>query len=97
MLANNLQEKERQLVSIAYDTVRKRVADTLLKLKDQYQEAENGYFVIPLSREELAGVVGTAKETVIRILSYFKEDHFIDLKGRKITILDEKKLARMGF
>jgi alkylhydroperoxidase/carboxymuconolactone decarboxylase family protein YurZ len=35
MLANNLQEKERQLVSIAYDTVRKRVSDTLLKLKDQ--------------------------------------------------------------
>lgn len=97
MLANNLQEKEDQLVSIAYDTVRKRVADTLLRLKDQYQEAENGYFAIPLSREELAGVVGTAKETVIRILSDFKDDDFIDIKGRKITILNEKKLAQMGF
>lgn len=97
MLSNNLKETEEQLLSFAYDTVRKRVADTLLRLKDQYKESEEGYFTIPLSREELAGMVGTAKESVIRILSEFKEDGYIDMKGRKITLLDEKKLAVMGF
>ncbi len=97
MLSNNLSEKENQLLSIAYDTVRRRVAETLLKLKEQYQEEDNGNFSVPLTREELAGMVGTAKESVIRILTEFKEDSLIDIKGRKITLLDEKRLTKMGF
>jgi len=52
--------------------------------------------VISLSREDLANMVGTANETVIRLLSEFKEDKMVAVKGRKIFILDKKGLERVA-
>jgi CRP-like cAMP-binding protein len=55
----------------------------------------DNHFTISILRDDLASMVGTAKETVIRTLSDFKDEGIIDIKGSKITILEEKKLINM--
>ena len=57
---------------------------------------EEGFLKIGLSREEIANIVGTATESAIRQLSELKKEGVIELKGRKIKIIDEKKLRRIS-
>lgn len=95
MLSNNLRENEKQLVKLAYNSVRKRVAEALVKLSDKYKKEDEQSFSMNVSREDLANLVGTATETVIRTLSDFKEDKYIELSGSKITILAYDKLAKL--
>lgn len=92
IISANLKEKEKQLLDLAYNSVRKRVAEALLKLSDKYKKETDLKFSMTISREDLANMVGTATETVIRVLGDFKEDKFIDILGGTITILDHKKL-----
>jgi CRP-like cAMP-binding protein/CheY-like chemotaxis protein len=94
-LAQELSEKEEQLIELAYNSVRKRVADALVRLLNRYKEEGQDIFTIAILRDDLASMVGTAKETVIRTLSDFKEEGLVDIKGSKITILEEKKLGSM--
>lgn len=94
-LAKELTEKEDQLIELAYNSVRKRVADALVRLQNRYREENTNHFTISILRDDLASMVGTAKETVIRTLSDFKDEGIIDIKGSKITILEEKKLVNM--
>jgi len=91
ILANNIKEKEDQLVELAYHSVRKRLAQTLVKLNNQMPDPEN----FKISRDELAAMAGMATETVSRTLSDFKDEKLIEKKGSLITILDLNKLARM--
>lgn len=97
MLAHNVLEKEEKLLNLAYDSVRKRVADSLAKLQKKYSEDNNENFAISISRNELASMVGTSPETVIRTLSDFKEEKLIEIKGSKITILKIKELEHLRF
>lgn len=95
ILSNDLRENEKQLVKLAYNSVRKRVAEALVKLSDKYKKEGEQKFSMNVSREDLANLVGTATETVIRTLSDFKEDKYIEVSGGKITILDYDRLAKM--
>ena len=95
LLAGDLLNTEEQLIDLAYNSVRKRVADALITLKNRYDKEENERFTIAILRDDLANMVGTAKETVIRMLSDFKEEKLIEIKGSKITILNEKALKEM--
>ena len=90
MLANNITEKEEQLLNLAYNSVRKRVADALILLS---QKEDNKSFQV--LREDLARIVGTAKESVIRMLTEFKNDGYIDITEGTIIILDIKKLSNL--
>lgn len=83
------------MVKLAYNSVRKRVAEALVKLSDKYKKEDEQSFSMNVSREDLANLVGTATETVIRTLSDFKEDKYIELSGSKITILAYDKLAKL--
>jgi len=94
ILSNNLIENEQQLVRLAYNSVRKRVAEALVKLSDTFKK-EEGCFSMNVSREDLASIVGTAKETVIRTLSDFKDDKYIEISGGTITILEYDTLAAL--
>ena len=87
MLAANVMEKEEQLLSLAYNSIRKRLAEALLILDKKYQKEG-----ISMMREDLANIVGTAKETVIRTLTDFKNEQLVDIRDRKIIILDKEKL-----
>lgn len=97
MLSRNLVEKEQELLNLAYNTVRKRVADALLQLQERYQATDEHAFTMALSRDDLASMVGTAKESVIRTLSEFKSDKFIAINGSRITILEPEKLAALRY
>jgi CRP-like cAMP-binding protein len=95
LLANNITEKEHQLVALAYHSLRKRVADALLTLKKKYGSNEEGNFSISISREDLANITGTATESLIRTLSDFKNEKLIEIKDGKITLVAEKKLVSL--
>lgn len=97
-LCKDLGIMESKLTDATQKSIRERLALTLLKLGDSYgvDGGEKQKIDITLTREEIAGLVGTATETVIRLLSEFKKDSLIDLQGKKIIILDKKGLARLS-
>ncbi|WP_137403172.1 Crp/Fnr family transcriptional regulator [Echinicola rosea] len=89
---------EEKLTDATQKTIRERLAFTLLKLSDSYgvDGGENQKININLTREEIAGLVGTATETVIRLLSEFKKDKMICFEGKKIIVMDRNALARLS-
>ena len=89
---------EEKLAELAHKSVRERLAANLLMLKESYgMEGEGSVLIdLALSREDLASIVGTATETVIRLLSEFKSDGLISFEGKKIRVLEPKKLARQA-
>jgi CRP-like cAMP-binding protein len=95
MLASNVSEKEEQLLGLAYNSLRKRVADALITLQRKYRKKEDESFSIHISREDLANIAGTATESLIRTLSDFRGEKLIDIKDGNIVILNEKKLSSM--
>lgn len=95
MLSGNVAEKEKQLINLAYSSVRKRVAEALLHLQERFSKPSDQNFSMAISREDLANMVGTATESLIRTLSEFKEDKLIEIKGSNITIVDASKLRKL--
>lgn len=95
MLSDNVVEKEKQLVNLAYSSVRKRVAEALVLLQDRYDNKNDKNFSISISREDLANIVGTATESLIRTLSDFKEEKLLEVKGSNITIVNLEKLKKL--
>ena len=95
MLANDIQEKEKQLTQIAYNSIRKRTADALIMLSKKYKNESQENFTMKISRDDLASVVGTATESLIRTLSDFKANNLIEINGSEIKILNEKKLVNL--
>ncbi len=88
LLAGNVVEKEQRLLSLAYDSIRKRVAEALLRLAQRGEAAAP----IRIRREDLAALVGTAKESVIRTLSDFKTEGLIAVEGGAIHLLRQQQL-----
>ncbi len=95
MLSNNLSAKENQLLKLAYNSVRKRVAEALMTLCNKFSKEDQTNFSMKISRDDMSNLVGTSTETVIRTLSDFKDEKLIDLKGGLITILNSEKLIGM--
>lgn len=95
MLSDDLLEKEEQLIRLAYNSVRKRVAEALVTLTDRYNQGDTSKFSMNISREDLANLAGTATETTIRTLSDFKEEGLVDVKGGTITVVNYDKLLHM--
>jgi len=94
LLANDLIEKENQLIKLAYNSVRKRVSEALLTLEKRYNQ-KGDKFQMAISREDVANMAGTSTETAIRTLSDFKDEKLIEIKGSTITLLAVEKLERM--
>ncbi|MGB0869946.1 MAG: Crp/Fnr family transcriptional regulator [Flavobacteriales bacterium] len=89
-------EANKIITNLAQKTVRERLAEVLLILKETFGEDNEGFLEVKLTREEIASFVGTATESVIRLLSEFKKDGFIELKGRRIKILQANQLTIVG-
>ncbi|MDB5234356.1 MAG: transcriptional regulator [Hymenobacter sp.] len=90
LLAGRVSEREAQLLAMAYSSIRRRVADTLLHLHEQ-AGPDGG---IQLSRDDMAAMVGTAPESLIRTLSEFKADGLIELTPKNVRVLEPEKLRR---
>ncbi|MFT3845273.1 MAG: response regulator [Lacibacter sp.] len=94
LLAKNVAEKEEHLLGLAYNSLRKKVADALMSLQRKYKTGD-GNFSINISRENLASIAGTATESLIRTLGDFRTEKLIDIKDGNIVILNEKKLENL--
>lgn len=93
MLSQELGKAEQNITDLAQKTVKERIAEALLFLKETYGVEEDGATLnVSLSREDIANLVGTATETVIRLLSVFRQEKTLDLIGKKIKILNMNKL-----
>ena len=95
-ICGDLKDADDHMVSMAQKTVKERLAETLLFLEDTFGKNEDGTLHIQLSREELAGMIGTATESCIRLLSEFKKNDWIELMGKKIALKDRTKLKRLS-
>jgi CRP/FNR family transcriptional regulator, cyclic AMP receptor protein len=95
LLAKNVAEKENQLLALAYNSLRKKVADSLMVLQNKYKSGKDEKFSIQISREDLANIAGIATESLIRTLSDFKKENLIEIKEGNIIIQNEKKLGSM--
>lgn len=94
ILAKNVSENENKLLSLAYNSLRKKVADALLILYNKYHDGEE-QFQINITRDNLATIAGTAIESLIRTLGDFKQEKLIDIRDGTITILNKKKLQNV--
>lgn len=87
LMSHELQNTERRVVDLAQKSVRERVAEALLVLRSTFGTDDDGETLnMPLTREEIADIVGTAPESLIRMLSEFKADHVIETVGRRIRV-----------
>lgn len=90
LLTGNIKEKEEKLLQLAYAPVKERIARTLLNLCEK-----DGVHTLNISRDDLANIVGTAKESLVRNLSTFKSEGVIRTSGREITVLKPEELSRL--
>jgi DNA-binding response OmpR family regulator len=91
LLCKKVAEREAQLLNLAYNSVRQRTAEALLK-SETLKDAKS---VIAISRDDLAKMVGTASESVIRVLSDFKDEGLIEIETGKIRIVERAKLEKV--
>jgi CheY-like chemotaxis protein len=94
IVTQNVKEKEERLISLAYSSLRKRVAKALVDIDEKFN-AQGDRPTIEFSREDIAQYVGTATESLIRTLSDFKSEKLIDIKSGKISILNLEKLKHL--
>ncbi|MDP5028351.1 MAG: Crp/Fnr family transcriptional regulator [Flavobacterium sp.] len=94
-ICDDLKVSDDHMVNMAQKNVKQRLAETLIYLEESFGIHEDGSLHIQLSREELAGMIGTATESCIRLLSELKKSNYIDLIGKKIVLLDKNKLKRI--
>jgi CRP/FNR family transcriptional regulator len=98
LLSSELGKAEEDIVHIAQKPVRERLAEALILLRDTYgtEDGASPALNVSLSREELAGIVGTAVETLVRALAEFKRQRVISTEKKKIRILDLPRLVKIG-
>lgn len=92
LLSNNLAESEDRLLKLAYQSVRQRVAGTLLKLNGK---SNGNKEMVTIARKDISNIVGTATESLNRMLADFKDEGMIDLVSGGIKILDAVRLEKV--
>ena len=95
-ICGDLKEADQTMVSLAQKNVKQRLASVLLYLEENFGTDKDETLKLQLSREELAGMIGTATESCIRILSEFNKNGLIELVGKKIKIVSKSKLQRLA-
>ncbi len=97
LLSDNLKKAEQQITNLAQKPVRERLSEAILFIKETYGFEEDGQTIdAAFSREDISNIVGTATETVIRLLSELNKEKVIQLVGKKILILDLNKLVKIA-
>ena len=91
-MAHDLKEADDVIVNMSQQTVKQRVAEAFLYIKNNFRDDDKGFLNLTLSREEISNVVGTATESCIRIISEFKKENWIKASGKKLAIINERAL-----
>ncbi|MDX1827927.1 MAG: Crp/Fnr family transcriptional regulator [Lutibacter sp.] len=95
-ISHQLNEANSLVSEMAQKPVKDRLATIIINLNDIFGSDSEGFIDIILTREEIANTIGTATESAIRLLSNLKKDKIIDLKGKKIKILDINSLKNIS-
>ena len=95
ILSAEVRNKEKRLLQMAYAPVIERVADALLKLNKKEETQNKSSDKMEISRYDLANIVGTSKESLIRTLSELKKEELIDTNGQEIRILNKIGLHKL--
>lgn len=96
LLAETLSETQKRVLHTAYKPVRERLAEALLLLYRFFQPDAFTTFSIPISREDLAALMSTAKETASRLLSEFRDEGLVTTQGSRIIVLDVERLQKIS-
>lgn len=91
VITDNVYKVKEQLLQMAYSSVRRKTAQTLLQFAETVGNSDD-QVSLRASRSDLASVAGIATESLIRMLSNFKKEALIDIDGREIIILSREKL-----
>lgn len=91
-----LGESNRYIRDIAQKSVKERLAEILLMIAKDFGVESDGTLKLSLTREDLGNYIGTATETVIRLLSEYKNEGLLESKGRKIKLLDIERLKTIA-
>jgi CRP/FNR family cyclic AMP-dependent transcriptional regulator len=94
LLAKHITENENHLLGLAYNSLRKKVAEALIMLQKKYKNNQDD-FSINISRENLAHIAGTATESLIRTLGDFRHEKLIEINGIGIKIVNYTNLENM--
>jgi DNA-binding response OmpR family regulator len=92
ILSSEVRDRDAHLLQLAYQSVRKRIAESILRL---FRQNKGDGESVAISRDNLAAMSGTASETVSRTLTEFRNEGLIDKKGSSLTILDLPSLTKM--
>ncbi len=96
LLSNELKEAENTITDFAQKSVKERLAQGILVLKELYGTEKDGTINVSITREELANLIGTARETATRLLMELCEEKNIELSGRKIKITNPDQLVKIA-
>lgn len=91
-----LGDANRYIRDIAQKSVKSRLAEILLLIASDFGVESDGTLTLNITREDLSNFVGTATETLIRLLSDLKNEGLVEAKGRKIKLLNRDKLKRLA-
>ena len=95
LISRNILEKEEDLLNLAYNSLRKKVAYGLVQQILTFKEPGEELITLNLSRKDMAQAIGVATESLIRTMADFKDEKLIDIREGKIVILDENKLREL--
>ncbi len=95
-MAHDLKLADDAIVDMAQKSVKQRIAQVLLYLHEYFDTDAEGFIALILTREDIAGVVGTAKEACIRTLTSFKKENWISTEGKRIKVIDTVALQRLA-
>ena len=95
-VCEDLKESENEKIALVQKTVKQRLAETLLQLHEAFGEDTDKTLKVQLTREELAGIIGTATESCIRLLSDFNKSELIELVGKKIMLKNVRALKKLA-
>jgi CRP/FNR family transcriptional regulator len=93
--ADELQESEKKMRNLAHMSVKGRVAQALITLKEQFGINDDGSFAIELSRQDLASFAGATYETVFRVMNELLKEELVKVSGKKIIIINQEKLLQL--
>lgn len=93
--AAELQESEKKMRNLAHMSVKGRVAQSLLQLREKFGTTPDGMIGLPVSRQDLASYAGTTYETVFRVMNEFAREELISFSGKDICILQSDRLSQL--
>jgi CRP-like cAMP-binding protein len=95
-LADRVLRLNERLIEALYVPVEARVARRLLSVARHYAQPGDPLVIVPLTQDDVAGLAGTTRESVNRLLRRLQEDGVLELRRGEISLLDQERLTRLA-